>query len=96
MQAFRYLSGVSTLKLHQKVCIGCGLCTRVCPHTVYRVDNGKACIRDLDGCMECGACARNCPVQAIDLNPGVGCAAYIIQVWLKEKYPRLAGAASCC
>jgi ferredoxin len=43
----------------------------------------KAQIIDLDGCMECGGCATNCPTEAITVTPGVGCAAYIIQKWLK-------------
>jgi ferredoxin len=35
--------------------------------------------------MECGACALNCPVAAIEVTPGVGCASYIIQTWIKGK-----------
>ncbi|MGD2023929.1 MAG: 4Fe-4S binding protein, partial [Desulfobacterales bacterium] len=42
-------------------------------------------IVDLDGCMECGACAKNCPTDAIGVTPGVGCASYIIQTWIKGK-----------
>ncbi|MGD9281389.1 MAG: 4Fe-4S binding protein, partial [Desulfobacterales bacterium] len=45
----------------------------------------KARIHDLDGCMECGACAKNCPTAAIAVSPGVGCASYIIQTWIKGK-----------
>ncbi|MEN8231956.1 MAG: ferredoxin, partial [Thermodesulfobacteriota bacterium] len=29
------------------------------------------------------ACASNCPVEAITVDPGVGCASYIIQKWIK-------------
>jgi ferredoxin len=54
--------------------------------------NGKkAMIVDLDGCMECGACAQNCAAGAIQVTPGVGCASYIIQTWIKGKE-----ASSCC
>jgi hypothetical protein len=35
--------------------------------------------------MECGACAKNCPTDAIAVSPGVGCASYIIQTWIKGK-----------
>ncbi len=83
MKGFRYLPDVATLKFDRDACVGCGMCSTVCPHQVFEQDNGKARLVDLDGCMECGACARNCPVDAIAVTPGVGCASYIIKVWLK-------------
>lgn len=85
MKNFRYLPAVATLALDEALCIGCGSCASVCPHRVFSMEERKAKIIDLDGCMECGACATNCPVNAIGVNPGVGCASYIIQVWLKGK-----------
>lgn len=85
MKTFRYLENVATIKLDAEVCVGCGACTVVCPHQVFAMVERKAAIVDRDGCMECGACANNCPVQAISLTPGVGCASYIIQVWLKGR-----------
>jgi ferredoxin len=85
MQKFRYLENVTTLKLDEEKCIGCGMCEEVCPHTVFKVDNPKARFADRDACIECGACAANCPVEAITVTPGVGCAAYIIQTWIKGK-----------
>jgi len=81
MKKFRYLKNVTTLKLHTDKCIGCGMCEIVCPHTVFKIEERKAKIIDKDACMECGACSKNCPVDAIDVKPGVGCAAYIIQSW---------------
>lgn len=99
MQDFRYLSGVSTLKLDRDACTGCGLCAVVCPHGVMAVNgNGvgkKAQIVDLDGCMECGACANNCPTGAVRVTPGVGCAAYIIQSWIKGEEAATCGV-KCC
>jgi NAD-dependent dihydropyrimidine dehydrogenase PreA subunit len=92
MKKFRYLSDVSTLRLDESRCTGCGSCTQVCPHSVFELNGRKAWIVDLDGCMECGACQNNCPAGAIDLTPGVGCAAYIIQSWRKGK----SGAPSVC
>ena len=85
MKLFRYLENVTTLKLDQEKCIGCGMCEIVCPHTVFKIEKLKASIVDHDGCMECGACSSNCPVEAISVTPGVGCAAYIIQTWIKGK-----------
>ena len=85
MNDFRYLPGVATLALNAEACVGCGNCALVCPHQVFRVTEKKAVIVDKDGCMECGACALNCPVRAIAVTPGVGCASYIIQTWIKGK-----------
>jgi NAD-dependent dihydropyrimidine dehydrogenase PreA subunit len=95
MKEFRYLSDVSTLKLDESACVGCGSCTQVCPHSVYTVNGKKAKIVDLDGCMECGACLNNCPAAAINLTPGVGCAAYIIQSWIKGKEKASCGTTVC-
>ena len=85
MKEYRYLDGVATLSLNTSVCVGCGACAVVCPHQVFSVSGKKATIVDRDGCMECGACAFNCPVAAIQVNPGVGCASYVIQRWIKGK-----------
>ena len=85
MKDFRYLDNVTTLKLDTEKCIGCGMCEIVCPHTVFAVEKPKARIVDRDACMECGACAANCPPAAISVTPGVGCATYIIQTWIKGR-----------
>ncbi len=96
MEKLRYLSGVSTLSLDEKSCVGCGVCEIVCPHRVLSVNHRKAEIIDRNGCMECGACAMNCAANAINVTPGVGCAAYIIQTWLKGKNAAACGKADCC
>ena len=85
MKNFRYLENVTTLKLDLEKCTGCSMCAIVCPHTVFTVLNRKAHIADRGACMECGACAANCPVEAVSVTPGVGCASYIIQTWIKGK-----------
>lgn len=95
MDDFRYLPDVTTLKLDADACIGCGACVQVCPHRVFTLQEKKARIADRNGCMECGACAVNCPVEAIGLKPGVGCAAYIIQTWLRGKEAASCGDACC-
>ena len=96
MESLRYLPRVATLKLNADACNGCGMCTMVCPHGVFRMEDHKAAIHDLDGCMECGACARNCSADAIVVSPGVGCAAYIIQTWLKGTKLGSSASGSCC
>ena len=83
----QYLRGVTTLQLDADLCIGCELCTQVCPHAVFMVENGKAKIVDRDSCMECGACAQNCPVDAIQVDAGVGCATGIMIGALRGSEP---------
>jgi len=78
MTKLRYLPDVTTLKLNVDKCIGCGMCTIVCPHEVFTIENGKSRIVDRDACIECGACAGNCLVDAISVDSGVGCAAAFI------------------
>ncbi len=96
METIRYLEGVSTLVINEKACSGCGMCEIVCPHGVFEMENGQARVIDLNGCMECGACATNCQGNAIELTPGVGCAGYIIQSWIKGKDKACCGPAGCC
>ena len=96
MQEFRHLSGVSTLQFDSEACTGCGMCEAVCPHRVFRLNDRLAHIIDRDGCMECGACANNCPPGAIRVTPGVGCAFYIVQSWIKGKEAACCGGPECC
>jgi len=84
MKGFRYLKDVATLSLDRTTCVGCGMCVTVCPHRIFGLRDQKAEITDFDACMECGACAKNCPVDAINVTPGVGCASYIMTVWLSR------------
>ncbi len=83
MNTQQYLKNVVTLKLDKNKCTGCGMCEKVCPHTVFEIVKKKASIVDKDACMECGACAQNCPVEAIQVKSGVGCAAGIINGLLR-------------
>jgi NAD-dependent dihydropyrimidine dehydrogenase PreA subunit len=79
MAELRYLPNVVTLKLDVEKCTGCGLCTIVCPHGAFAVEDRKARVVDRDACMECGACARNCEFQAISVRAGVGCATAVLR-----------------
>lgn len=67
-----YIKNVVTLKLNLEKCIGCKMCTIVCPHGVFKIENGKSSILNKDKCIECGACASNCPKEAIEVKSGVG------------------------
>ena len=49
-------------------CIGCGLCSRVCPRDNFKIENGKA-INSGD-CEYCLACAHACPQKAIIIKAG--------------------------
>ncbi len=86
-----YLKDVVTLALNEEKCAGCGTCEVVCPHNVFRLNNGKAAIVDRDACMECGACATNCPTEAITVQSGVGCAQALINAALGRS-----GSSCCC
>jgi len=93
------LQNVTTLSLNVNKCVGCRVCTDVCPHGVLEIDKKKAYIADKDLCIECGACALNCPVKAVTVNPGVGCAAAIIIGWVTGSEPSCdygAGSKNCC
>lgn len=96
MDTFRYLPDVTTLRVEEGLCVGCGMCIRVCPHGVLALEGGKARILDRDGCMECGACSTNCPVEAVSVTPGVGCAVYIIQTWMQAMGVPGRGGVRCC
>ena len=96
MKAFRHLAAVTTLTLDEGACVGCGTCLEVCPQGVFALEGRTIRIADRDGCMECGACARNCPAGALTVTPGVGCAAYIINSWLRPGKKNPCGDGACC
>ena len=86
-----YLKDVVTLQLFEDKCVGCKMCTVVCPHGVFSMNNGHARVENRDACMECGACAQNCPAEAIWVKSGVGCATAVINTALGRD-----GSSCCC
>ncbi len=87
MSALRYFEDVVSLECRREQCIGCGMCTIVCPHGVFIIRDGKASMAVRNLCMECGACMRNCPVGAISVEAGEGCVRGIINELLGIEGP---------
>jgi NAD-dependent dihydropyrimidine dehydrogenase PreA subunit len=75
-------SALNTLRYDPALCIGCGICSIICPHAVFASHDSVAQLARPDSCMECGACQRNCPTGAITVDSGVGCAAAMIRAAL--------------
>lgn len=48
-------------------CVGCGVCTSLCPHGSWRLVDGHA-VAEGD-CETCFACVHNCPQKAISIIP---------------------------
>jgi len=47
-------------------CIGCQICTKVCPVDAPSGEMKKQHVINKDICIGCGICTAKCPVQAID------------------------------
>lgn len=50
--------------VNQRLCVGCGMCTRVCAHDAITIDERKAQINH-DKCVGCGRCVGVCPKDAV-------------------------------
>lgn len=79
------VSVLNTLQYDPDLCIGCEMCSIVCPHGVFAMNSRVAQLVRPEVCMECGACQLNCPTGAITVESGVGCAAVMIYAALTGK-----------
>ena len=50
-----------------EACVGCGICTRVCPRGSIRLVDGKA-KQSMERCVACLACIHVCPQKAIQFT----------------------------
>ena len=51
-------------RVHQRKCIGCGQCQKICAHSAITIEDRKATINH-DCCVGCGRCIGICPVDAV-------------------------------
>jgi len=97
---FVALSKRNTLAFKADACINCGMCSAVCPHSVFAPgarEMRRVQIVRADACMECGACMVNCPTGALFVDSGVGCAAAMINAALRGlKVTTCCGLESAC
>jgi NAD-dependent dihydropyrimidine dehydrogenase PreA subunit len=91
------VSQLNTLTYDASLCTGCGMCSAVCPHGVFRQQDHVAVVVRPDVCIECGACELNCPAGAIQVQSGVGCASAMIWAALTRRPEATCGdvSASC-
>lgn len=58
-------------KVDEELCIGCGLCSEICPDIFEMGDDDLAHVINPERCQEAGCCeeaAEECPVEAISLE----------------------------
>ena len=53
-------------QIDHAVCIGCGICAKVCPTLAISIVNKKAVV-DASKCLACANCHQRCPVEAVTL-----------------------------
>lgn len=54
--------------VQEKLCVGCGCCTKVCPRNAIGVPLGMYAVVEEALCAGCGLCARACPASVIEIR----------------------------
>ena len=58
-----------TSRIQLDKCVGCGLCTKVCPYNAISVDKEKKKAEVVEAaCAGCGTCGAECPFGAIEMR----------------------------
>ena len=55
------------LKLNETACVGCGICSTVCPHGNFKITHKASFSGDCEYCL---ACVHSCPQKALTLARG--------------------------
>ena len=56
---------IAKANINKNLCINCGLCKRICPHSAIKYNNGYE-VNEMR-CLGCSQCINKCPSKAINL-----------------------------
>ena len=60
-----------SIVINKEKCVGCRMCTQVCPGSLIKLDpEGKAYIKYPKDCWGCVSCVKECKKDAIDFYLG--------------------------
>jgi NAD-dependent dihydropyrimidine dehydrogenase PreA subunit len=70
----RFEGGIDIMGIiwsERELCSGCGICERICPLDVFRMDKElkKAIIKYPEDCQLCELCVIDCPTGALKVTP---------------------------
>jgi len=74
------------------LCVGCGVCKRICPVDAITGKSKKRHRIDPSVCIDCGACGRSCPHESVKDPEGRVCE----RIRIRSSWPKPAFAPSLC